>query len=137
MELKLKEVGTGCKIRALGTLFLACLLAACPTRAPPPPAQVGTQAPPPPLAPHLGRPYDVVAADSLLTVRVYRGGTLATAGHNHVIASHTLVGTVYVPEDVSKASIELHLAVAELTVDEPELRAQEAASDFPPEVPQS
>jgi polyisoprenoid-binding protein YceI len=136
MELKLKEVGTGCKIRALGALFLGCLLAGCPTRAPPPPAQVGTQAPPT-LAPHLGRPYDVVAADSLLTVRVYRGGTLATAGHNHVVASRTLVGTVYVPEDVLKASIELHLAVAELTVDEPELRAREAGGDFPPDVPQS
>ena len=127
----------GCKIRALGILFLACLLAACPTRPPPPPAGVRAAPAPPPVAPHTGRPYDVVAADSLLTVRVYRGGTLASAGHNHLIASHTLVGTVYLPEDVLKASCELHLAVAELTVDEPQLRAQEAASDFPPDVPQS
>ena len=137
MYLKLKEVGDGCKIRALGTLFLACLLAACPTRAPPPPAEVRSPPAPPPVAAHLGRPYDIVAADSLLTVRVYRGGTLASAGHNHVIASHTLVGTVYLPDDVLKASIELHLAVAELTVDEAQLRAQEAVSDFPPDVPQS
>jgi polyisoprenoid-binding protein YceI len=70
-------------------------------------------------------------------VRVYRGGTLASAGHNHVVASHTLGGTVYVPDDVLQASVELHLAVAELTVDEPQLRAQEAGTDFPPDVPQS
>ena len=130
---KLKGVSTGCKTRLLGALFLTCLLAACPTRPPPPPAQVHA-APPAPIAPHTGKPYDIVAAESLLTVRVYRGGTLASAGHNHLIASHTLAGTVYVPDDLMKSSIELHLAVAELTVDEPELRAQEAASDFPPDV---
>lgn len=123
-------------MRAVGTLFLTCVLAGCPIRPPPPPAQVHA-APPPPAAPHVGRPYDIVAAESLLTVRVYRGGTLSSAGHNHLIASHTLAGTVYVPRDVLKSSIELHLAVAELTVDEPQLRAQEAGGDFQGEVPQS
>jgi hypothetical protein len=137
MTFKLKGVGGGCKMRVGGVLFLTCLLAACPTRPPPPPARVRTVPAPPPSAPHAGRPYDIVAADSLLTVRVYRGGTLASAGHNHLIASHTLVGTVYLPEDVLKASWELHLAVAELTVDEPQLRAQEGGSDFPPDVPQA
>jgi polyisoprenoid-binding protein YceI len=136
MVFKLNGVSTGCKTRALGALFLTGLLAACPTRPPPPPAQVQA-APPPPTAPHVGGPYDIVAADSLLTVRVYRGGTLASAGHNHLIASRTLAGTVYVPDDLIKSSIELHLAVAELTVDEPELRAQQGGSDFQGEVPQS
>jgi polyisoprenoid-binding protein YceI len=124
-------------MRMAGTLFLACLLAACATRPPPPPAEVRPAPAPPPGAPHAGRPYDIVAAESLLTVRVYRGGTLGSAGHNHIVASHTLVGTVYVPDDVLEASVELHLAVAELTVDEPQLRAQEGSSDFPPDVPQS
>ena len=123
-------------MRVAGTLFLACALSACPTRPPPPPAQVHA-APPPPTAPHVGRPYDIAAAESLLTVRVYRGGTLASAGHNHLIASHTLVGTVYVPGDLTQSSIELHLAVAELTVDEPALRAGEGGGDFQGEVPQS
>ena len=136
MALKLKEVSNGCKSRGLGALFLTLLLTACPTRPPPPPAQVRA-VPPPPVAPHVGRPYDIVAPDSLLTVRVYRGGTLASAGHNHIIASHTLAGTVYIPDDVMKSSIELHLAVAELTVDEPELRAREGGSDFQGGVPQS
>ena len=124
-------------MRTLSALFLACALAACPTRPPPPPAQVSAPPPPPPVAPHTGQPYDIVAADSLLTLRVYRGGALASAGHNHLIASHTLAGTIYVPGEVLKASCEVRLAVAELTVDEPQLRAAEPAADFPPEVPQS
>src|SRR5215472_14869444 len=136
MVFKLKGVSTGCKTRVLGALFLTCLLAACPTRPPPPPVQVPA-VPPAPIAPHIGRAFDLVAAESLITIRVYRGGTLASAGHNHLIASHTLVGTVYVPDDVMKSSIELHLAVAELTVDEPQLRAQEGGSDFQGDVPQS
>jgi hypothetical protein len=137
MELKLKAMDNGCKIRRLGVLFLACALAACPTRPPPPPAAVPGVPAPPPTAPHVGRPYDIVAAESLLTLLVYRGGALAAAGHNHVVASHTLTGTLYLPGDVLKGSVELHVAVAELTVDEPELRALEPAADFPPEVPQS
>ncbi len=137
MELKLKGVSSRCNIRLAGALFLACLLAACPTRPPPPPAQVPAVPAPIALAPHTGKPYDIVAADSLLTVRVYRGGALASAGHNHVIGCHTLAGTIYMPGEVLKSSFEVRLAVAELTVDEPELRAREPASDFPPEVPQS
>jgi polyisoprenoid-binding protein YceI len=137
MTFKLKGMGSGCKIRALGALFLTALLAACPTRPPPGPVPVGPGPALPPIAPHVGRPYEVVAAESLVTVRVYRGGTLASAGHNHVIASRTLAGTVYLPADLSRSSFELHLAVAELTVDERELRAQENAADFPPDVPQS
>lgn len=127
----------GCKVRALTMLFLACALPGCPTRPPPPPAEVRGAPPAQPAAPHVGKPYDVAAAESLLTVLVYRAGALAAAGHNHVIASHTLAGTVYLPDDVLKGSVELHVAVAELTVDEPELRALEPGGDFPPEVPQS
>jgi YceI-like domain len=137
MGFKLKGVSSGCKVRALGASFLACALAACPMRAPPPPAPL-TNAPPPPLtAPHVGRPYGIVADQSLLTVRVYRGGALASAGHNHVIASHTLAGTIYLADDVLKTSFEVRFAAAELSVDEPQLRAQEPGADFPPDVPQS
>jgi len=130
-------VSGGCKIRVLGALFLACALSACPTRPPPSPEAVRAPPAPAPIAPHTGKPYDILAAQSLLTVRVYRGGALASAGHNHVIASHTLVGTIYVPGDLLKSSFEVRVAVAELTVDEPELRAQEPAGDFPPDVPQA
>jgi len=137
MTFKLKEVSSGCKVRLAGALFLACTLSACPTRPPPAPAVVPAVPVAPALAPHRGRPYDIVAGRSLLIVRVFRAGTLAAAGHNHVIASHTLSGTVYVPDDLPGASFEVHVAVDTLTVDEPQLRAREPGGDFPPDVTDS
>jgi hypothetical protein len=138
MTSKLKAMSHGCKAGTLPVLFLAGALAGCPTRPAPPPAAVhGAPTAPVPAAPHRGRPYDVVPAESLLSVLVYRAGTLAAAGHNHVIASHTLAGTVYVPEEVRETTLEVRVAVDALTVDEPELRAQQPGSDFPPDVSDS
>jgi polyisoprenoid-binding protein YceI len=88
-------------------------------------------------APHLGVPYEVVPGDSLITILVFRAGALASAGHNHVIASHDLTGTVYVAGDLMRSSFQLHLPVATLTVDEAALRAQQGSADFPPDVPES
>ena len=85
---------------------------------------------------HEGQPYQLVPQQSLLTILVYRGGTLARAGHNHVVASHDLAGMVYVPQDLTRAFFEVRIPVAKLTVDEAELRAQ-AGADFPPEVAES
>jgi len=114
---------------------LALLLAGCPTRtrepsAPPTPQPVQ----PAPTAE--GRPYDVVPGESLLTIQVYRGGTLARVGHNHVIASHDLTGQVVLNDDPSKSSFRIQFPVASLTVDEEPLREQ-AGPDFPPGVPDS
>jgi polyisoprenoid-binding protein YceI len=72
-----------------------------------------------------------------LTILVYRGGPLAKAGHNHVIASHALRGSLYVPVDLAQSSFEIHMPVTELTVDEADLRAKENSDDFPPDVPDS
>jgi polyisoprenoid-binding protein YceI len=122
---------------------LALGLEGCPTRpnAPyPPPVQrrVPGQTPAQALGqPHEGRPYDIVSDESLLTLLVFRGGPLAKAGHNHVIASHTLRGTLYVPSDLTRATFDVHFPVAELTVDEAALRAKENEADFPPDVPDS
>ncbi len=126
---------------AAALVFLS--LAGCPT--PPkqpqaaPPVAVGAPwgAPGSPRAPgHEGRPYDVDSRQSLLTILAFRGGTLAKAGHNHVIASHDLTGTFYVPDDVLRSTFEIHMPVAELTIDEPALRAREGP-EFPAEVPDS
>jgi polyisoprenoid-binding protein YceI len=124
-----------CKLRALTVALLAMLLAGCPVRTRVPSG--AAVRPPQAAVPHLGVPYDIVAAESLLTIRVYRGGTLASVGHNHLIACHTLRGTVYVPADITRTSFEARMVVAELTVDEAELREQEMSADFPPQVPQT
>jgi polyisoprenoid-binding protein YceI len=122
-------------MRVVGLAALAAFLAGCtgqireslPKGAP----QPGSQA-----AVREGQPYSVVPAESLLTILVYRGGTLARMGHNHVVASHDLEGVAYAPDDLTRTSFEVHIPVSKLTVDEPELR-EAAGTDFPPGVPDS
>jgi polyisoprenoid-binding protein YceI len=87
-------------------------------------------------AQHEGRAYAVVADQSLLTVLVFRGGALAKAGHNHVIASHALSGTAWVPADPQRASFEVRVPVNDFTIDEPQLRALEG-KEFSADVPDS
>jgi hypothetical protein len=129
------RVSASCKLRLAGAVLLALLLGGCPLQphAPAAPPRVAVETP----APHEGVPYDIVADESLLTIRVYRGGALASAGHDHLIALHALSGTVYVPADLMRTSFEARIPVAEFTVDEPALRAQEHSPDFAPEVPDS
>jgi|HubBroStandDraft_6_1064221.scaffolds.fasta_scaffold17594_4 hypothetical protein len=109
------------------------LLSACPT--PPRAPSALPQAPAPAPAPHVGTPYDIAPAASLLTILVYRAGSLASVGHNHVIASHELAGTIWLPAEPLRSSFEVHLPVDTLTVDEAELRAAQHSADFPPDVP--
>jgi YceI-like domain len=128
------------KLLPATALFLAVLCGcahpervapAAPQAVPPGGTAPGT---PPVPAPHLGTPHDILPQSSLLTVLVYRGGALASAGHNHVIASHDLSGTIYVPQQIAESSFEVHVPLATLTVDEAALRAQQPAAEFPPEI---
>jgi polyisoprenoid-binding protein YceI len=124
------------KIPQLAVVLIAVLLASCasqPVRKPPPAAPV-------PAAPSIpgrpeGREFRVDGADSLLTIQVYKGGALSRAGHNHVIASHTMKGVAYVPDDPLRAAFDIHVPVQDLVVDEDALRAA-AGPDFPPGVPE-
>jgi len=61
---------------------------------------------------------------------------MSRLGHNHVIASHHLSGTVFVTDDATQTRFEVAIPVNELTIDEPTMREQ-AGADFPPGVPQS
>lgn len=117
-------------LAVLGAILLAGL-SGCVTRQVAPPA---ARLVPSPL---VGQPYDVIAAESQLKVLVYRAGPLAALGHNHVIACRCLTGTVYVPRDPMRGSFDLRFAVAQLTVDDPALRAAEHSPDFPPDVTQA
>lgn len=119
-------------LAAAGALLILSGCAATKREAPVEPAAVP---PAPTPAVVQGRRFDLVAADSLLTIRAYRAGTLARMGHNHLIASHDLSGSVSVPEDLTAASFELHVPVAKLTVDEEGLRKAENSPDFAAPVP--
>lgn len=66
------------------------------------------------------RVLQIDPAHSLLAITVRRGGTLARLGHDHVVASHVLQG--YVQPEQGRA--DLYVALDQLTVDEPALRAQ-------------
>ncbi len=123
------------KLRAAVALLPTAVLSGCPVRAPVPAARPAVTAPAP--AAHLGTPYAIVPGESQLLILVYRGGALASAGHNHLIASSDLGGAFYVPEDPLQASFELTVPVASFTIDEESLRAAEHSADFPPGVPDS
>jgi len=133
-------------LRLLAPLLAALLLAAlagCPSGSRPRPGvEAGTVQPSPHAAaapsvmPHVGRPYDLVPGESLITILAYRAGALAKAGHNHVIASHDLSGTIYVPDDLMRTSLQVRIPVDGLTIDETSLRAKEGP-DFSAEVPDS
>jgi hypothetical protein len=137
--------GTAAKLgTALAAVMFIASLSGCATRQPaqpglPAPGQAPAQAPaqrfiPSPLH---GRPFEVIPEQSRLIVLVYRAGPLASLGHNHVIACRCLTGTIYLPRDPLRASFDLRIPVNQFTVDDPELRASEGGSDFPPDVPQS
>ena len=81
--------------------------------------------------------YDIDSNESLLTILVFRGGPLAAAGHNHLVASHSLTGTIRVdPAQPLQTTFEIHLPVEQLTIDEPQLRQALNREDFPAEVPE-
>lgn len=121
----------------------ALLLAAC-SRATGPddaasarvPGSASSAAPALPAAEPAGMAYDIVADESLLTLRVYRAGTLARLGHNHVIASRHLQGRLRLGASLADSSLSLTIPVTLLTIDEPQLRAL-AGSDFEAAVPDS
>jgi polyisoprenoid-binding protein YceI len=117
--------------------FVLWGLAACQTS--PPVTETPPAAPTPAVpsaAPAGAHEYAVVAEESLLQILVFRGGAMARLGHNHVIASHLLSGTVYVADDPLQTRFEIRVPVNELTVDEPAMREM-AGTDFPPGVPQT
>lgn len=64
--------------------------------------------------------FEVDPARSLVSVEVRRAGSLATLGHDHVVASHDLHG--YVAPVEGRA--DLYVRLDRLVVDEPRLRAQ-------------
>jgi len=115
-----------------------CLgLAACPRPVKPPaptPTVPATPAPPEPSPVSGATVYQIDAAASELHVLVYRGGTFARLGHNHVMSSRSVTGKVWMQPQFSASGFELSFPVADLIVDDVEAR-RAAGSDFPPEIP--
>lgn len=113
-------------MRTVHAILLVGLLASCAQSVPAPPS-VSPDAPqgfPEAYyreAAAQGMPVlRVDPAASVIVIEVYRGGSLARLGHDHVIASHDLRG--FVAPRAQRA--DLYLRLDRLVVDEPELRKQ-------------
>ena len=111
----------------------AGLLAACQMPAPTPQPSPPTTAPvaqavTPATVPATGR-YRLDAEASQLQIYVFRGGSAARLGHDHVLTAPRLGGEIELP-DVQPASARftLRLRLDELLIDAPALRAQTGAS---------
>jgi polyisoprenoid-binding protein YceI len=130
------SLGQRFPLRLVVAGFVLWGLAGCQTR--PPPAEIPAPAPEPApvVVPPGAHEFAVVPEESLLQILVYRGGSMARLGHNHVIASHHLSGTVFVTDDPTQTRFDIQIPVRELTVDEPAMREQ-AGPDFTAAVPQS
>jgi polyisoprenoid-binding protein YceI len=80
--------------------------------------------------------YKVDPENSRVDIFVYRGGTLARLGHNHVMTAKQLAGEVWIHPRFEKSGFDISFQVNDLIVDDAEAR-RAAGSDFPPEIPQS
>lgn len=117
--------------RDIGALLIACSFVAC-ARMPTAPAVAPPSGPPQGFpeaayAKAAARGADVFRIDperSTVTIRVYRGGTLARFGHDHVMASRDVHGYVQLAEAAADRHADLYAPLASLSIDEPALRAQ-------------
>lgn len=120
--------------RAAILVFLCLGLTGCPrpVQPPPPTPSVPPSAPPPSV--EGATIYEIDPQASVLHIFVYRGGTLARLGHNHVMTSKSVTGRVWVRPQFAESGFEMAFPVADLIVDDPESR-RAAGSDFPPDIP--
>jgi polyisoprenoid-binding protein YceI len=99
-----------------------------------PPQPAPTQ--PTPAAPEEGATiYQIDPQASVLHIHVFRGGTFARLGHNHVMSSKSVTGRIWMRPQLSASAFELSFPVADLIVDDPQAR-QAAGSDFLPDIPE-
>jgi polyisoprenoid-binding protein YceI len=122
-----------CKAITLSIWTLSVLAAVSACHAPEPKPTPATSA-------AIGTPpavrtrYQVDGAASRLHVLVYRAGTMARLGHNHVLSTEQLAGTIVIHPQLESSQLVLDLPVSSFIVDDPAARAQEGA-DFSAEVP--
>jgi YceI-like protein len=67
--------------------------------------------------------YRIDPGTSRILIYVYREGSLARIGHDHVVASHEVRGYALIPDSLNGARTDFYFRAATLTVDETELRS--------------
>ncbi|MDY6947240.1 MAG: YceI family protein [Pseudomonadota bacterium] len=140
MPIETTRTTLGASTRAVVLLLLCLGLTACPRPVQPPapapsvPPQPAPTEPVPPAREAGAAIYEIDPQASVVHIHVFRGGTFARLGHNHVMSSKSVTGRVWILPQLSESGFELSFPVAELSVDDPEAR-RAAGSDFPPEIP--
>jgi hypothetical protein len=120
--------------RTLLIPVLCLSLAACPSMVRQPPERDLSLPPIAPVDLSGATVYAVNPLVSQLHVLVYRGGTLARFGHNHVMSSRSVSGRIWVHPQTQRSGFELSLPVNDLIVDDPDAR-RAAGAEFPPDIP--
>jgi hypothetical protein len=123
--------------KRLGLVGLLVLLNACagaPHRGPAPTSPAPTASEESPAVLPAPGTYLIDPNRSELRVLVYRAGSLAHLGHNHVMINRALSGQVVVAASLQASSITLRVPVEKFDVDDAQARREEG-SDFPGEVP--
>jgi hypothetical protein len=115
---------------------LALLLAACAAAPRPhPPVPQCFDDPPSMAGPGLpGKIYRVDETQSELRILVYRAGTLARLGHNHVLVNRALCGAAGLSAAPGASEFWLKVPVARFVVDDAQARSEEGA-EFAAQVP--
>lgn len=113
-------------VQLAGALSALLLLLGCSTQ----PTRLGLTkitAPAPPLPTHGATLYHIDTTRSQLRILVYRGGVLGDLGHNHVIVTSTINGTIYLNDSIDQSGFELTIPLKSLNIDPPAAREQEGA----------
>lgn len=106
-----------CQKVMIRTLAVLCVLTAC-SQLPPSATVPATVVPPAPMPADVGPQRQIDSAHSLIVATVRRGGMLARLGHDHVVASHAISGTV--APQANRADFTFRLD--EMKIDEADLR---------------
>lgn len=113
-------------------LLTACVLPPpiAPVHDVPAPVQVPSSRPPSQGQGQGTEVYRIDPEASMLHILVYRGGTLAKLGHNHVISSRSISGRIWRSPDLEKSGFAITVPVEDLIVDDNNARLAEG-EDFP------
>jgi polyisoprenoid-binding protein YceI len=120
-DLTFQRLRDGLAAVAALSVLAACTQLPAPTSRPAPaaaPLIVPAPAPATAATPAIGPQLQIDSANSLIAVTVRRGGVLARLGHDHVVASHRVSGTVAPAQNRA----DLQFRLDEMTVDEADLR---------------
>src|SRR5271154_439896 len=122
--------------KRVGVALVVLGLAACGAPRPRAPAPQTPNQPTPSLQP-LPAPgiYRIDSSKSELRVLVYRAGALARLGHNHVLVSRAVSGSVQVAATLSASSFSVSVPAKSFIVDDRQARSEEGG-DFPDGVPE-